>query len=189
MDMFESTESIRAQLWEKMRGKPYRDSFVAAHLSTNIAAQIQTLREKRGWSQGELAEKAGMARSRISVMENPSYEKFTLSTLKRIASAFDVALITRFAPFSELVTWVSDLSPEKLEIASFDADSIESPVRIKPAPPSPRAMALGEDEKNMSPYEASGSQAPSAALAQASRTRSGIERQRQSWPSNQLVAQ
>ena len=71
--MFESTESIRAQLWEKMRGKPYRDSFVAAHLSTNIAAQIQTLREKRGWSQGELAEKAGMARSRISVMENPSY--------------------------------------------------------------------------------------------------------------------
>lgn len=126
-------ESIRAQLWEKMRGsKAYRHSFVAAHLSTNIAAQIQTLRESQPnpWSQKDLAEKTGMARARISVLENPSYDKHSLTTLKRIAEAFDVALVVRFTPFSELVKWVSDLSPENLVASSFSRDSLGSSGQI-----------------------------------------------------------
>ena len=122
--MSESIDTIRTQLWEKMRDKPYRDTFVAAHLSTNIAAQIQTIREQRGWTKKKLAEKSGMSPSRITVMEDPSYEKFTLSTLKRLASAFDVALIARFAPFSDLVDWVADLSPEKLETPKFESDNL-----------------------------------------------------------------
>jgi len=107
-----------------MRDKPYRDTFVAAHLSTNIAAQIQTIREQRGWTKKQLAQKAGMAPSRITVMEDPSYENFTLTTLKRLASAFDVALIARFTPFSDLVDWVAELSPEKLETHEFERDSL-----------------------------------------------------------------
>lgn len=125
--MSSNIESIRAQLWEKMRGnKGYRHDFVAAHLSTNIAAQIQTLRESQPepWTQKQLAEKSGMARARISVLENPSYDKHSLSTLKRIAGAFDVALVVRFVAFSELVKWVSDLSPEKLSAPSFERDSL-----------------------------------------------------------------
>ena len=122
--MSESIGTIRTQLWEKMRDKPYRDTFVAAHLSTNIAAQIQTIREQRGWTKKQLAQKAGMSPSRITVMEDPSYEKLTLTTLKRLASAFDVALIARFTPFSNLVDWVAELSPEKLETAEFERDSL-----------------------------------------------------------------
>ena len=122
--MSESIDTIRNQLWEKMRDKPYRDTFVAAHLSTNIAAQIQTIREKRGWTKKLLAQKAGMSPSRITVMEDPSYEKFTLTTLRRLASAFDVALIARFTPFSDLVDWVAELSPEKLETPEFEKDSL-----------------------------------------------------------------
>ena len=122
--MSKSIDTIRAQLWQKMRDKPYRDAFVAAHLSTNIAAQIQTIREQRGWTKKTLAKKAGMSPSRITVMEDPSYEKFTLTTLKRLASAFDVALIARFAPFSDLADWVAELSPEKLETPAFEEDSL-----------------------------------------------------------------
>ncbi len=120
--MSESIDTIRTQLWEKMRDKPYRDTFVAAHLSTNIAAQIQTIREQRGWTKRQLAQKAGMSPTRITVMEDPSYEKFTLTTLKRLASAFDIALIARFTPFSDLVDWVAELSPEKLETPEFKRD-------------------------------------------------------------------
>ena len=120
----ERIDSIREQLWDKMRDKTYRDTFVAAHLSTNIAAQLKTMRESRGWSKKTLAEKAGMSPSRISVMEDPSYDRFTLSTLRRLASAFDVALITRYVAFSELVDWVSALSPEKLAVPSFGEDSL-----------------------------------------------------------------
>lgn len=122
--MSESIDTIRGQLWEKMRDKSYRDTFVAAHLSTNIAAQIQTIREQRGWTKKQLAQKAGMSPSRITVMEDPSYEKFTLTTLKRLASAFDVALIARFAAFSDLVDWVAQLSPEKLETPEFEKDAL-----------------------------------------------------------------
>ncbi len=122
--MSESIDTIRTQLWEKMRDKPYRDTFVAAHLSTNIAAQIQTIREQRGWTKKQLAQKAGMSPSRITVMEDPSYEKFTLTTLKRLASAFDVAQIARFTPFSDLVDGVAELSPEKLETPDFERDSL-----------------------------------------------------------------
>jgi transcriptional regulator with XRE-family HTH domain len=134
---FEEFRPGQEQLWEKMRagGKPHRDQFVAAHLSTNIAAQIQTMREARGWSQKDLADKAGMAPARISVMEDPSYEGLTLTTLKRIASAFDVALITRFAQFSELVRWVSELSPGRLHAAPFDADQISCPAIERLEPP------------------------------------------------------
>lgn len=159
--MSESIDTIRSQLWEKMRagGKPYRDKFVAAHLSTNIAAQIQTLREVRGWSQKELADRAGMSPARISVMEDPSYEGLTLSTLKRIASAFDVALITRFGPFSDLVRWVSELSPQRLQAPSFDEDQIINVVNTRPpsmlggtsqsVEPLPRELAAEQDARSV----------------------------------------
>jgi transcriptional regulator with XRE-family HTH domain len=138
--MSENIDSIRAQLWAKMRDKPYRDTFVAAHLSTNIAAQIQTLRETRGWKQKELAQKTDMGPARISVMENPSYDRFNLSTLRRLASAFDVALTVRFEPFSSLVNWVANLSPEKLSVPGFDQDSLSKPETQTLI--SPRAMTV-----------------------------------------------
>jgi len=132
--------SIREQLWSKMRNKEYRQTFVDAHLSTNIAAQIQTLREDRGWMQKDLAEHADMSRARISIMESPDYDKFSLSTLRRLAKTFDVALIVRFARYSELTNWVSQLSPEKLSVPSYDDDSIDAQVvpRATEVPASPK---------------------------------------------------
>lgn len=109
---------------DRARGKRYRDNFVAAHLSTNTAAQIQTMREARGWMQKDLAAKAKMSPARISVLENPSYENLNVRTLKRIASAFDVALLVKFAAFSELVNHVANLSPDKLNVAGFEDDSL-----------------------------------------------------------------
>jgi transcriptional regulator with XRE-family HTH domain len=122
--MSESIDSIKAQLWQKMSAKEYRDNFVAAHLSTGIAAQIQTLREDRGWTQKQLGEKASMTQARISLIEGPGYDNYTFSTLKRLAAAFDVAIIARFAQFSELATWTADLSPQKLAVPSFGDDAI-----------------------------------------------------------------
>jgi transcriptional regulator with XRE-family HTH domain len=128
--MSESINSIKAQLWHKMSNKEYRDNFVAANLSAGVAAQIQTLREDRGWTQKQLGEKAGMTQARISLVEDPAYDKYTFSTLRRIAAAFDVALIARFARHSELADWVANLNPRKLSIPSFDNDVISTPESI-----------------------------------------------------------
>jgi transcriptional regulator with XRE-family HTH domain len=138
--MSEDINLIRTELWAKMRtkGKPYRDAFVTAHLSTNIAAQIQTMREKEGWTQEQLAEKTGMSQARISVMENPSYDKYSLKTLRRLGSAFDVAVIVRFEAFSSLVNWVANLSPEKMAVPKFDDDSLIKPEQTSAFLPSSR---------------------------------------------------
>lgn len=108
---------------KELKNKEYRDAFVSEHIDTGIPFQIRALREQRGLTQKELAERAGMKQERISAIENPNYKNaFTLSTLKRLASAFDIALIVRFAPISQLVDWELKLSPESLQVVSFNED-------------------------------------------------------------------
>jgi transcriptional regulator with XRE-family HTH domain len=106
----------------ELTNKEYRDAFVSAHIDTGIPLQIRALRKREGWTQKELAELIGMKQERISALENPNYSKFTITTLKKIASAFNVALIVRFAPMSELVKWEFSLSPENMEPVSFEKD-------------------------------------------------------------------
>jgi transcriptional regulator with XRE-family HTH domain len=111
------------QLWSRFASKVYRDVFVSSELSTNIAAQISTMREDRGWTQADLADRAGMAQGRISVLENPEYEGTSLTTLKRLASAFDVGLAVRFVPFSDNLAWAVPERENHLSVVSFAADS------------------------------------------------------------------
>ncbi len=48
-----------------------------------------------------------MNQNAISRLESEDYGKPTITTLKRLAAALDVCLIVRFAPFSEVIDWVS----------------------------------------------------------------------------------
>ena len=114
--------SGREQIKASLSDKEYRDAFVADTIDTGLALQIRAMREARQWSQTDLARKAGMAQERISVLEDPDYGKHTLSTLKRLASAFDVALVVRFVPFSHLVEMVTTLSPDALAVPDFEHD-------------------------------------------------------------------
>jgi transcriptional regulator with XRE-family HTH domain len=120
---------LHRQVWKALSDKAYRDTFVDSHIATNLAAQIYALREARGWTQGQLAERAGMAQARISVMENPSYDQFTLSTLKRLRAAFDVALVVKFMPFTEFTDWMVNLTPEKLAPPNFEEEMEEEKSR------------------------------------------------------------
>lgn len=113
----------REKLIASLKDKKYRDAFVSEHIDTGLPFQIKELREKAGWSQEELGSRAGMHQERISTLEDPNYSKFTLKTLKRLASAFDVALMVVFVPFSKLVDWESNLSPESLHPLPFERDN------------------------------------------------------------------
>lgn len=119
-----TTDYERKTLIKRLRNKQHRDAFVSAYVDKTIPFQIRALRlaEDRNWTQQELASRSGMKQERISVCENPNYGKFSLQTLKQLASAFDVALMVRFAPFSELVEWELNLSPESLEVKNFDKE-------------------------------------------------------------------
>lgn len=111
------------------RGPKARAKFVDSRLCKDLAFQIRSLRDNGGLSQGELAERVGTNQNAISRLENPYYGKATLTTLKRIAAAFDVGLVVQFVPFSQLVNRVSGtpyieygLSPETMNVPNFEEE-------------------------------------------------------------------
>lgn len=111
-----------SDLPEKLKDKGYRDAFVASQLMIALPFQMRALREQRGLTQAQLAEKASMLQPRISAMERPGVSKFNLETVLRIASALDVAFIGRFATFGELAGWAESFSPDTFVVPSFDDD-------------------------------------------------------------------
>ncbi len=128
----------REASWSRLENGPdVRTRFVESNLGKHLAYQIRSMRDGKQWTQQELAEKVDMNQNAISRLENPFYGKPTLTTLKRLASAFDVGLVVRFVPFSQLVDWVSGtpyldkgLSGESLAVPSFNEDELSSEASV-----------------------------------------------------------
>lgn len=114
--------SRRRYFADRLADRQYRDRFVHANIAQGIAAQIRAMREANGWTQAALGNVAGMKQSAVSQLENPDYGRASLTTLKRLAGAFDVALVVRFEPFSELMKRSGSLSPADFAVPSFDDD-------------------------------------------------------------------
>lgn len=106
----------------RLESKRARDAFVAAELVNGIASQIRILRQQRGWTQKELAEKLGTTQGVVSRLEDPSYGRFSIKTLLELGSIFDVSIFARFLPFSQAIPATWDTSREALEADSFDED-------------------------------------------------------------------
>lgn len=137
------------------RGKTQRSRFVESHISKTLAFQIRSLRDKEGWSQQRLAEEIGSNQNAVYRAENPSYGKQTITTLKKIAAAFDVALVVRFVPFSELTDWVSGtprviegLNSEALDVSDFDTEEKEGKLEVKEQQ-EPERSAMTAAERNL----------------------------------------
>ena len=105
------------------KSKEDRDAFVASQISVGLPFQIRALRNSRGWNQKQLADAASMLQPRISAMERPGGGQLNLETLRRIASAFDVGLLVRFVPFTELVKFSQEFSPDTFTVPSFDQEA------------------------------------------------------------------
>jgi transcriptional regulator with XRE-family HTH domain len=110
------------KLHAKLKNKAYRDAFVSARISQTLALQARVLRQRAGLSQQELAEKLGTSQNGVFRLESPRYGKHNISTLARVASYFDVGLVVRFAPLSEIVDWTLGLNPESIDIPDFSHD-------------------------------------------------------------------
>lgn len=101
------------QIAQDLHGKEYRDAYLDSSLCWILRTQVRLIREDRGWTQEELAEKAGLAFATINRLENlettDSDYAPQIGTLCKIADAFDVALIVRFEAWSDYLTWIADV--------------------------------------------------------------------------------
>lgn len=108
--------------------------FVAGQIKTGLPFQIRAMRDQRGWTQEEVGKRAGLPQSAVARLENPdTAHSPNVRTLLKLASAFDVALIVRYASFHELADWVEShprvikgLSPEALDIKGFEENQPSS---------------------------------------------------------------
>ncbi len=109
----------KEKLIHRLRDREHRDAFVSAQIDVGIPFQIRALREQRNETQAALSARTGMAQAWISKLENINYKGFSLKTLKKVASMFDVGLVIRFVPISQLVEWELNLSNDSLLVPSF----------------------------------------------------------------------
>lgn len=125
-------QGIKELILSELKDKESRDYFVQDSIEEGLSFQIKALREQRGWSQKDLAERSGMKQSAISRLEDPNYGSFTIVTLRRLASAFDIALGVHFTSFSNLIEMAEDLSPEGLAVPSYADDDLCVIERFEP---------------------------------------------------------
>jgi len=154
--------TTKEELTDFLRDKEFRGYFTLDQVYELLVVQIRQLREKHGWTQAELGERAGMLQEAISRAERPDYRGTRISTLGKLASAFDVALIVRLAPFSELADWVAQLSEASFEPPSFTEENATRQVTSRLS--SESAKAVGGTE----PFDGFGTATPSLPISPAS---------------------
>jgi transcriptional regulator with XRE-family HTH domain len=114
--MSESLLSKSGLVQKLLKSKKFRDSYVYEHVRNGIPFQIRATRNLRDWTQAQLGKAAKKPRPVISRLEDPNYGKLTLKTLFEIASAFDMALLVKFVPFSRLINEYEDVSSSALAV-------------------------------------------------------------------------
>jgi transcriptional regulator with XRE-family HTH domain len=98
-----------------------------AILRASIAFQVVTLRLARGWTQAKLAEQAGLSVPEIARIEKPTGPGMNLSSLLKIAKAFDCAFICRFTDWDVFVSHMVGLIPP----SAYDQNAISALAEMK----------------------------------------------------------
>ena len=101
-----------------------RHTLNITNLRYMVAMQIKAMRDSRGWSQDELAEKASLKVSDIARMENPKGGNLSIDKIKQVAKACDVGLLVSFVPFGITPSMLSPLSFDKEALAEERAEGI-----------------------------------------------------------------
>lgn len=120
---------VRDSIAKKLSNKAYRDHYARNIVIHGLAHQIRENREARGWTQEFFAKKMGegVRQTTVSRLEDPSYGRYSVSTLFKVASAFDVALSMRLMSFSRFLMENSSKTPSALFAKSFEDDDVASP--------------------------------------------------------------
>lgn len=111
--------------WKRLGIKKRREAYNNAQREIGLPFQIWAIRERRGWTQAELAQKCGWSKSRQNNIEGGA-DALTWKTLERLAAVFDVGLLVKFVPFSELVSEEKEFNATTFDAVGFEEDEIKN---------------------------------------------------------------
>ena len=83
----QGARTFKARLREELKDPEFGRQYEEERQALQLAIKIAALREQKGLSQQELAERMGTSQQAISRIESGQYEGFTLKTLEKIAEA------------------------------------------------------------------------------------------------------
>jgi transcriptional regulator with XRE-family HTH domain len=103
-----------------LASKEFRDEYMATLVRFGICYQLQVLREQRGLTQTEFAQKLDKAQTVISRLESVERSRASVQTLLDIACKLDVALHVRFVDYPTFLDLNRDVSPAALMVRGYE---------------------------------------------------------------------
>ena len=116
---------LQNKLVEEFEDADYSHIYMEGHRHDKLVAQIYWTRKARGWTQDDLATKAGMNQTQISKIESGEFSSLTMKTLGRLARALDVNLRLEFEPFSHAIYDVCHLRRDVMGIPDRTSSLLE----------------------------------------------------------------
>ena len=89
-------KTLRSRLEKKFRDKDYEKQFYRGLEKTRIALEIASYREKAGLTQEELATLTDTSQSAIARLEDPDYNSYSITSLRKIGEALNLELIVTY---------------------------------------------------------------------------------------------
>ena len=111
--------SFCLERWRKLSSKEYREAYAETQMSVDILFQVEALARSRNKTVSDLVKEADAPLAQLEGEEAISPE-----TLHRLAAVFDVGLMVRFVPFSDLVYWESVFDPNTFDVTPFKDDRL-----------------------------------------------------------------
>src|SRR5688500_16981904 len=97
---------------EEILGPVDNQEYAEARLALEIAIQFAALRERRGLTQRQLAERLGRSQQAVSKIENPSHGGHNLARLKATVKALDATLDVTIVPLEDLAAYEACRPPK-----------------------------------------------------------------------------
>ncbi|MBI1786384.1 MAG: XRE family transcriptional regulator [Acidobacteria bacterium] len=110
------------RLAKDFQDREYREVYAEDFLNTSLATQISVIREQRGLTQKQLAEKIGTQQAGVSRVENVNYAAWNINTLRKIAYALGARLKVSIETYRTLVEEAEEFCRETLQRPAFEDD-------------------------------------------------------------------
>ena len=91
-------DDFQKQLSRLRRNRAFPGAFEKKRAEAEVAFQIRRLREAKGWTQKDLARKAGCSQQAISAIEQAGYKRHSLPLLRRVAQVLDADVVVALIP-------------------------------------------------------------------------------------------